>query len=304
MQNDNLSNNGVNEIGANSEGLSPGRSPPAQQRGSGRHHATAGIKIGRKKWEKEVNKVVIECWIRSDPTTRRCRKRMKKIWDEKGLFQANEQRIVDQARMIRVNGWLTEIEIEDIRRRIEGAGEQEHENEDEEQAEQYDAEMQETYTHISFLDEERLLNRAQIAGFEDEEKELLKDVINNIRNNPDKNPPNLRYIERKKVKVATNKISKVISIIRTENITETNTLIKAAANCVADMAEYKQRETNDKREPHWRRRILEKQKKLRKDLGQISRMKRHELHKARTKEKLKRTYHINEKSIEVVHEVW
>ena len=43
MQNDNLSNNGVNETGANSVGLSPGRSPPAQQRGSGRHHATAGI---------------------------------------------------------------------------------------------------------------------------------------------------------------------------------------------------------------------------------------------------------------------
>ena len=127
-------------------------------------------------------------------------------------------------------------------------------------------------------------------------------MINNIRNNPDKNPPNLRYIERKKVKVATNKINKVISIITTENITETNTLIKAAANCVVDMVEYKQRETNDKREPHWRRRILEKQKKLRKDLGQISRMKRNELHNARTKEKIERTYYINEKSIEVVHE--
>ena len=55
---------------------------------------------------------------------------MKQIWDEKGLFQANEQRIVDQARMIRVNGWLTDIEIEEIRRRIESAGEQEHANED------------------------------------------------------------------------------------------------------------------------------------------------------------------------------
>ena len=55
---------------------------------------------------------------------------MKRIWDEKGLFQANEQRTVDQARMIRVNGWLTDIEIEEIRRRIESAGEQEHENED------------------------------------------------------------------------------------------------------------------------------------------------------------------------------
>ena len=104
------------------------------------------------------------------------------------------------------------------------------------------------------------------------------------------------------MKIATNKINKVISIITTEKITETNTLIKAAANCVADMVEYKKRETNDKRELHWRRRILEKQKKLRKDLGQISRMKRNELHNARTKEKLERNYHINEKSIKVVQE--
>ena len=127
-------------------------------------------------------------------------------------------------------------------------------------------------------------------------------MINNIRNNPDKIPPNLRYVERKKVRVATNKINKVISVITTENITETNTLIRAAANCVADMVKYKLRETTEKREPHWRRRILEKQKKLRKDLGQISRMKRNELHNAGTKEKLERIYHLHEKGIEVVHE--
>ena len=112
----------------------------------------------------------------------------------------------------------------------------------------------------------------------------------------------MRYIERKKVRVAIDKINKVISVITTENITETNTLIRAAANCVADMVKYKQRETNEKREPHWRRRILEKQRKLRKDLGQISRMKRNEVHNVGTKEKLERTYHINEKSIEVVLE--
>ena len=127
-------------------------------------------------------------------------------------------------------------------------------------------------------------------------------MLNNITNNPDKIPPNLRYIERKKVKEATNRINKVISIITTENITETNTLIRAAANCVADMVEYKQRDINEKREPHWRRRILEKQKKLRKDLGQICRMKRNELRNAGTIEKLERIHHIEEKGIDVVHE--
>ena len=66
---------------------------------------------------------------------------------------------------------------------------------------------------------------------------------------------------------------------------------------MADLVKYKLRETTEKREPHWRRRILEKQKRLRKDLGQINRMKRNELHNAGTKEKLERTYHINEKAL-------
>ena len=38
------------------------------------------------KWEKAVNKIVIECWIRSEPTKRKYRQRMKKIWDETGVF--------------------------------------------------------------------------------------------------------------------------------------------------------------------------------------------------------------------------
>ena len=65
---------------------------------------------------------------------------MKQIWDEKGVFQASEQRIVDQARMIRVNGWLTDIEIEEIRRRSEAVKDQEDEREGEEQNEQYEYE--------------------------------------------------------------------------------------------------------------------------------------------------------------------
>ena len=227
---------------------------------------------------------------------------MKQIWDEKGVFQASEQRIVDQARMIRVNGWLTDIEIEEIRRMNEAVEDQEDEREGEEQNEQYEYEAQETDHHRSILDVESVLDRAQVEGFGDEEKYLLKDVLNNIENNPDKIPPNLRYSERKKVKAAASKINKIISIITTENITETNTLLKAAANTVAGMVEYKQRDNNGKMEPRWRRRILEKQKKLRKDLGQINRMKRSELRNEGVKDKLERSYRIREKGIAVVHE--
>ena len=50
------------------------------------------------KWKKAVTKMVIECWIRSESTKRKYRQRMKKIWDEIGVFPVTEQRLADQAR--------------------------------------------------------------------------------------------------------------------------------------------------------------------------------------------------------------
>ena len=55
------------------------------------------------KLEKAVNKIVIECWIRSEPLKRKYRQRMKKIWDEIGFFSVTEQRLAHQTRQIRTN---------------------------------------------------------------------------------------------------------------------------------------------------------------------------------------------------------
>ena len=68
------------------------------------------------KWKKEVNKIVIECWIRSEPTKRKYRQRMKQIWNEICVFAVTGQSLADQARQIRMNKWLTDVEIEEIER--------------------------------------------------------------------------------------------------------------------------------------------------------------------------------------------
>ena len=96
---------------------------------------------------------------------------MKRIWDRKGLFQASEQRIADQAKQIRVNGWLTDIEIEEIRRRCEATDEQEeHENEEVEHVEK-NAEVHETDNSNSFPeDDEIMLHGTQVERFDDEKK--------------------------------------------------------------------------------------------------------------------------------------
>jgi len=73
---------------------------------------------------KEVNIVVMECYYRSNPTdengvpVKGYRQRMYREWLDRGPFpDVTEQRICDQARAIRKNGWLTELELE-IRRRV------------------------------------------------------------------------------------------------------------------------------------------------------------------------------------------
>ena len=151
-------------------------------------------------------------------------------------------------------------------------------------------------------DDEIVVGRAEIERYDEEEKELLRKVLNEIRQNPEKILPNLRYNDRKKVKAATMKANKVIALIRTESITETNIVSRTAGNVLAEMVGHKTRKPKENRTPHWRRRILEKQKALRKDLGQLNEMKRNELQNEGTKSRLERKYRIEEKGTVVVHE--
>ena len=83
-----LSMNAVKEAGTNSgEGLLPSRCATEQQSGPGRHRATA--KGGRrKKWSQKVNRIVMECYYSSNPEVM--------IPKEKGMFDVNEQRMLDQ----------------------------------------------------------------------------------------------------------------------------------------------------------------------------------------------------------------
>ena len=77
------------------------------------------------RWSKEVNKVVIECFYRSKPfdenerPIRGYRQRMFKEWRLRDMFDSAEQRNCDQARTIRKNRWLSDIELEMIKRKIE-----------------------------------------------------------------------------------------------------------------------------------------------------------------------------------------
>ena len=68
------------------------------------------------------------------------------------------------------------------------------------------------------------------------------------------------------------------------------------------MVGYKTKEMTGDRQANWRRTILEKQKVLRKELGQLNRMRRGKLQNEGVISKLERKFNVKRKGAEVVHE--
>ena len=66
----------------------------SQQGNIGRHHANPVINKQRK-WYSQENKIVMECYLLSEPKVRGYRNRMLSLWLNKGMFWVREQRLVD-----------------------------------------------------------------------------------------------------------------------------------------------------------------------------------------------------------------
>ena len=145
-----------------------------------------------------------------------------------------------------MNGWLTEKEIEKITCRWENITLQEEDADQVVPVARADQEApgpeQCEGWFVDCLaqdDEEIILQRAKVEGFSENVMELLKGLLINVRNNQNEVPPNLRYMKSEKFKAATVKINNIITIISTKIITETNMLLLATANSVANMVGYK-----------------------------------------------------------------
>ena len=49
---------------------------------------------------------------------RECRNKMFREWRERGMFESTEQRVHDHTNAIRKNGWLSELELDAIKRQV------------------------------------------------------------------------------------------------------------------------------------------------------------------------------------------
>ena len=68
----------------------------------------------RRKWTSHKNKIVMECYLLSEPKIRGYRKQRLGLWLQKGMFWVSEKRLVDQVNTTGRNSWMTELEIEEL----------------------------------------------------------------------------------------------------------------------------------------------------------------------------------------------
>ena len=115
MSSNEVQTNDVNGSRLAEQGPSSGRC--SRQGNIGRHHVNPVISK-RRKWTSQKNKIVMECYLLSEPKIRGYRKRMLSLWLQKGMFWVSEQRLVDQANTICRNSWMTELEIEELERKV------------------------------------------------------------------------------------------------------------------------------------------------------------------------------------------
>ena len=111
MSSNEIETNNLNGSRLTEQGPSYGRC--SRQENIGRHHANP-VLSKRKKWTSEENKIIVECYLMSEPNIRAYRKRMLSLWLQKGMFWVSVQRLVDQANTICRNSWTTELEIEEL----------------------------------------------------------------------------------------------------------------------------------------------------------------------------------------------
>ena len=115
MSSNEIETNNVNESQLTEQGPS---SSKCSREGNISHHHANPVMSRRRKWTSQENKIVIECYLLSKPKNRGYRKQMLSLWLQKFMFWLSEQRLVDLANIIRRNSWMTELEIEELERKV------------------------------------------------------------------------------------------------------------------------------------------------------------------------------------------
>ena len=188
---------------------------------------------------------------------------------------------------------MTELEIEELERNLaENDCCKEEERSGDDIGDNLGEEVRDILT-TSETDEE-------IDNLEEEEVAIIEEIAEMLERR-DK-LATLTDIPKKKLLEETAKVDKVLCKFKTHSITKTNELFYAGAVVVTNRLGVKINKASERKEPMWRRRLQNKIKELRNDLGQLESAKDKEVSNVRHWQTLERKYIIRVKTLGVVIE--
>ena len=250
--NNNNINNNNNNNNNNNDNNNNNRCSPAQLQGPGCHRATARVK-----WNKEVNKVVMESFYRiksfddEGKPIRGYRRRMFREWRERGMFKSTGHRVCDQPRAIRKNGWILKVELGAIEIQIEDESPGELCREQDVAVEALTVE-----TDIGTVEEEIYDLEDSILDTEGDLSEEYQTIVEQLEERMVEgrtgNGIMFKIVDKKVLKVQADRVNEVIQYLESKSITETNNLTRAASAWVAEWTELKKAEHEKKNEPKWK----------------------------------------------------
>ena len=111
-------------------------------------------------------------------------------------------------------------------------------------------------------------------------------------------------VDKKVLKVQTDRVNEAIKYLKSKSITETNNLIRAARVCVAEQLGLKKAEHRKKNEPRWKRRIEGDIKRLKQEVNLLERESKGEvgLNKKLKLSELNERYGLKSKGLKTVIE--
>jgi len=157
--------------------------------------------------------------------------RIMREWRERGVFYISEQRLCDQARAIRKNGWLSDLELENIQRIVNAGNNEVNENiEDveETQTENDIIEIGEGNDHMSDEAGQNIGNLSVNMETLDQETQVIIAQIDEIMIEG-RNTVGISFknVDMKTLNRTTAKVNRVIELIETKSITQTNNLYQS-----------------------------------------------------------------------------
>ena len=189
---------------------------------------------------------------------------------EKEMWEIDENSQMNQIKMFKSKGWVTNVEIETIKRKTENKGRDEVNSGTMEENDNT-ADIYEKNDDINHVDS---ANEEPIEIIENDLSDSERDRLLRLREALEDNDfgemeINLKYGDKEKITAEVIKMNKMLEHVNITGFTHCRNAIQAAMRIVEEEVRMKRLNAKKKKEPFWKRKILSEISRLRKNLGKI-----------------------------------